>query len=437
MGVRSTSQQRAGRGRYEDRHLFGDDRNGEGYGQDVTREKTTPFIALQLAAVLWGIAIVPVALILLVVAVTWTGRVFAVAAAFAGIAPFVGTLAWYRGTLFGRRAATAIVSVCIVLFGVLVWRAPDGGPPVVARVQHLDTGGGWRFHRFAPGNVLPEVDQLMLGFTIMPFLDPLFTQTQASQLKRWTAEIYTELERDADFHELGSVLPDVAAECLGLGENRGHAYLYVPRGIDRSQSHPVLVFLHGYGGNFKAYLWLLSQVADRLDLVVVAPSFGLGKWRSPGTEMTVAATLAAVRKVVNVDPAAIHLLGLSNGGLAVSQLAGEAGARYRSFGFLSPVFDVNRIKAGSMADVWRSKPVFVLSGSLDDRVPMNYVQDQAAAIQRGGGHVQVEFVDDADHFLIFSHREQVIRRLTSWFADNGAIRSRARDEMKPTGRKEF
>jgi len=403
----------------------------------VTREKTTPFVAVQLATFLWGIAVVPVAMILLVVAVTWTGRVFAVAAAFAGIAPLVGTLAWHRGTSFWRHAAIVIVAVCLVLSGVSVWRAPDGGPRTGVRVQHLDTGGGWRFRRFAPGNVLPEVDQLMLGFTIMPFLDPLFTGTQASHLKRWTAGIYAELERDADFHDLGSVLPDVASECLGLGENRGHAYLYVPRGADRSQPHPVLVFFHGSGGNFKAYLWLLSRVADQLDLVVVAPSFGLGNWQSPDTEKTVAATLIAAQKIVKIDPAAIHLLGLSNGGLAVSQLACEPGSRYRSYGFLSPVFDVERVKEAARKGLWQSKSVLVFSGLRDDRVPADYVRDQAAAIQRGGGQVQIEFVEDADHFLFFSHREQTIERLTSWLAGSGVFRSRAKDDTRPTGRKDF
>jgi len=95
----------------------------------------------------------------------------------------------------------------------------------------------------------------------------------------------------------------------------------------------------------------------------------------------------------------------------------RTGFTLSSYGFLSPVFDVERVKEAAWKGLWQSKPVLVFSGLRDDRVPADYVRDQAAALQRGGGQVQIEFVEDADHFLFFSHREQTIERLTSWLAE--------------------
>jgi len=181
--------------------------------------------------------------------------------------------------------AIAIVTVCLVLLGILVWRAPDAGhvpePGCSIWTQVADAVSPLR-----PGNVLPEVDQLMLGFTIVPFLDPLFTGTQASHLKRWAAEIYAELERDADFHDLGSILPDVASECLGLGENRGHAYLYIPRGIDPVPAPSRARVSAWERRKFQSLPLVAVAGGGPTDLVIVAPSFGLGNWQSPDTEKT-------------------------------------------------------------------------------------------------------------------------------------------------------
>ena len=211
-------------------------------------------------------------------------------------------------------------------------------PPAPA-YRHRYIGGQNGFRRYAFGNLLPEGDQFAMGFPLVPAADRLFTVKQAKTLTGLTAAIYGELEADPAFHALGSVMPETYDELWGLPFNHGHYYLYVPPGLDRTTPRPAIVFLHGSGGNFKAYTWLLSKVADQLGMVLIAPTYGFGTWREPDTSRLVQGALDDAAQVVSIDRQDVHLIGLSNGGLGVSQAGRSLGASLRSLTFLSPVFD--------------------------------------------------------------------------------------------------
>jgi hypothetical protein len=270
-------------------------------------------VGLQFVSALWAIAISALSLLLLVVAITWDGRLFAVAALLTGLLPLFGSIGWVTKRRLWRRSAAILGTVWLVAVSLVLWRAPAGTGSTHSRIMHVYAVGQTKFQRYAPGNLLPEGDQLMLGFTIMPAFDPLLTNDQASDLKRMTATIYTELEQDPDFHGLGSVMPEAYDEILGLPFDRGHCYVYVPSRVDRTRPSPVLVFFHGSGGCFKSYLWVLSKVADRLGCVVVAPSYGLGNWRESESETSLSAALVSASRLAAIDRNRIHLVGLSNG----------------------------------------------------------------------------------------------------------------------------
>jgi len=378
------------------------------------------FPVLKLGSYLWAGVLVPLSSLLMVVAVTVDGRLFAAAAILVGFLPIISLLACVA---IDRRWRAVLVFLLFALVYCSISacvRSPSGRTSSRSRVKNIYADGRSTFRRYTIGNLLPEVDQLMLMFTLMPVVDSHFSQFQASRLKQWTAVIYHDLEADCDFHALGSTMPQAYDEALVGSCEHGHSFLYVPPGIDRSKSISAIVFLHGSGGNFKAYLWLLSRLADRLNMVVIAPTNGMGDWRLSETIDVVNAALAAASKQVNISPERIHLMGLSNGGLAVSQLASAQGSRYRSFIFLSPVFDVEMLRTVSFAQQCRERSVLILSGCDDDRVPIWYVEGNAADIAKAGGRVTVEAVEGADHFLLFSHRDQVLLVLEKWFRANDA-----------------
>lgn len=364
-------------------------------------------------ALMWGLLVCPPAALLLASCVTTPGVAFAVAALLLGIAP---SLAWMdpeRAWL--RRLAFACIASWLMIALWLFSSSPDGHPREGARVQNRYTGGTWCYNHRALGSLLPEIDQFMLGFKLVPMLDPLFTMRQSRSLSAMTKFIYVELEADPDFHALGSVMPDAYDDLFGFAFERGHYFLYQPPRLSRRSPLPALVFLHGSGGNFKAYTWVLSRLADEVGMVVIAPSFGMGDWDTKHGVPAVEAALDDASTTVSIDPNQVHLAGLSNGGLGVSRIAvSNAGQRFRSLIFLSPVCDTVALGSQAFADQWKDKPVLIISGKADDRVPLDFVTRCADTMGKAGARVEMTAYDNSDHFLFFSDRDRYITQLTSW-----------------------
>jgi len=349
----------------------------------------------------------------LVVAETGRGRLFAGVALLMAILPLAATRACRERTRRWTAAVAVGGALWLGLLALVLALTPTG--QTSGRVAHAFATKGQTFPRFSLGNLLPERDQLLLGFTLMPTVDPLLTTTQASELKRLTASLYRELESDADFQALGSAMTGPLGELLDQAWLAGHSYVYVPKSVNRSTPCPVLVFFHGSGGNFKAYLWILAKLADKTGFVLVAPSNGLGNWSAEDSRRCLGNALAAASGVAAVDRSRIHLIGLSNGGRAISQLAGDQGSDFASIIFLSPVFDVSGIRSAAFAAQCKERKILVVTGGRDDRVPLSYVEENVTTMTRAGARVTLHAVDSADHFLMFSHRPELLQILEEWF----------------------
>lgn len=374
-----------------------------------------PISFLRAFALVWAAVLGPPSVMLLVSAVTSQGLVFALGGLLLSIAPL---LAWMKPHVsLLRRSAFAALVAWLLIAAWLIKMSPDGHPSSGARIENRYVGGTWHYQRHALGALLPEVDQFSLGYRLLPLLDPLLTYKQVRPLAEDTHAIYAELEADPDFHALGSVMPDAYNELWGMPFRHGHYFLHIPRTLDRTQPAPALVFLHGSGGNFKSYVWLLSRLADERNMVLIAPSYGFGNWDARHGPQTVAAALDDAAKSVNLDMDHVHLAGLSNGGLGVSRTAASSfGGRFCSLTFLSSVCDDRALASNAFATQWRSKPVLVITGEADDRVPLSYVKQCASVMRQAGAEVTMSPHAGADHFLFFSHRDQCLKELSAWLA---------------------
>ena len=159
-----------------------------------------------LVALLWAIAATSGAVAFGMVAGTAAGRCAALALAAAGWGPFLLTKAWVDRAPRWRTVGWTSVALALAIVGMLAARAPDGAAAPNSRVhRHVPPGQG--LSRFTPGNLVPEVDQLMAAYTAAVVVDPLFTLAQAGALKALTRQLSTEIEADLDFARLPSALP--------------------------------------------------------------------------------------------------------------------------------------------------------------------------------------------------------------------------------------
>lgn len=355
---------------------------------------------------------------LLLNAQTWTGRCLAVAGIIVVILPATLFL-WYRGqsnrSFWGWSSVALGLTLVGVLAGILL-STPTGHPPPDSPVHHhFSRGGSFRSYRLT--NIVPEIEQINLGFLIMPYLDPILTRDQARRVSVFTLDLYRDMERDRDFHRLGSAMGWAYAELPGQSFDVGHYYLYVPRNRGNGPS-PAIVFLHGSAGNFKAYTWVWSKLAEERGMVVIAPSYGFGNWDRAGV-IAVLRALDDAATVVDIDQDRVYLVGLSNGGLGVSQLAEVAPGRFRGLVFISPVMAAEIVDGRAFHDTWRGRPVLLVTGEADRRIPVSYVRQRVSNLEASGVQVTEVTYPGEDHFLFFSQPEKVLGDMSNWLLKIG------------------
>lgn len=48
-------------------------------------------------------------------------------------------------------------------------------------------------------------------------------------------------------------------------------------------------------------------------------------------------------------------------------------------------------------------------------MPLGYIEENVTAMKRAGGQVTLQTFESADHFLLFSHRPELLPVLEEWF----------------------
>ena len=354
----------------------------------------------------YGVLLWPglLALLLLFTAETTAGRVFAVdALALLSLPALLGRALRGRGPRRFRPLLAALV-VTGGLFAVLVALSAPGAAPlgatVATRYPRLP------FRRYALATLLPEIDQLALGTYLVPYAGQGISSAQARHLRRVTLGVYRPMEADPAMRALGSAMTYAYADA-----DSGHLYEVVP--AHRPGEHlPAVVFLHGSAGNFKGYLWVWRAMAEAGRFIVVAPSFGLGNWQRPGgTEAVERARRYAIR-TLGADPQRIFLAGLSNGGRGVTRAMTESPEhRYAGVILISAVLEPHIVRGAAS---WRSTPVLVVHGEVDDRIPWDVVEEGIRDLQLEGADVTVRTAPREDHFLFFSRPSLVRGWVGGW-----------------------
>ncbi len=382
---------------------------------------SSPLAILKAFALILALFLGPLSMFGLCCMVTWQGMLLSAAFGLLAISPLLFWLGDERGSVFQMRLGKIAPLAACVGVAAALWHTPNAHTPETAKIHSRFSDGGWHYERGSIGSLLREIDQIHLGYAVAMAFDPFFTRQQRSKLSAMTDTLYAEISADPDFTAVGSALPSIYRE-IGFGDFRdGHYFHYIPARVDRSKPSPALVFLHGSGGNFKAYVWLLSKIADELGITVIAPSFGMGNWEKRGGYETITRAIVDAGKHAAIAPDHIHLMGLSNGGKGLCLAESTDGPKFRSLIFLSAVFH-SRIKPAELAARLQPRRALILSGGSDDRVPWEYVSGYAEKLKAGGLDVTSRRFEGEDHFLFFRQRVEVLKLVAGWIAADSTKR---------------
>jgi predicted esterase len=365
-------------------------------------------ILASLLRILVGVPIVSLILIgqlFLVLSATLAGRSVGLSAAILGCVAYCSVGYWNR-EWFQRlrwRFYAVLLPLGLLLYIVPMLLAPSGGD-ADGRARNCFLQRKGHFSRYSPGNVIPEVDQLQVGMYLLPLGE--VDSAEAARIRSLVLPAYAEMEEDADFRELGSVMGMAYGELFRMEFRTGHYYVFLPE-VTGGERIACLVFLHGMGGNMKACLWGLSKLARRTKCAVIAPTFGLGNWDKAGSAEFVNAVVHEALTALPLDVEKIYLMGYSNGAMGVTRAAIREPELFRGLIYLSPITEDELFSTqGFLSN--QAHQILFLHGGRDKRIPRSFVEGTVRSLERLGCDVRLKVYDEEDHYLVFSQQEAIL-----------------------------
>jgi poly(3-hydroxybutyrate) depolymerase len=174
-------------------------------------------------------------------------------------------------------------------------------------------------------------------------------------------------------------------------------FLYVPPGISADHPVPLLVTLHGSGGNGSTFPTVWKDFADKEGIVVVGPN-AIESARWDPTEdgpRFMHDVVEEVRAKYPIDGKRIYLFGHSAGavyGLQLAALESEYfAAAVLSAGAIEPAY----FKIFDYAD--RKIPMGIVIGTKDPLFPLSLVHPVIEALKSRGFPVAVDEIPGHDH----------------------------------------
>jgi predicted esterase len=214
---------------------------------------------------------------------------------------------------------------------------------------------------------------------------------QSASLRDGFKKVYGEMAADPQFARLPSALS------LALSQDAkrpGHYFLRRPAQL--SPRTRVIVFLHGFGGNFQFYSWLLRGASP--DDIVVCPSYGLAWTRHGATYLD--EVLADVEERLGIGKSRPWLMAISAGGPAAFAIYNRAPARFSGLVSLASCPDLRDVDVAN-----KDLNVLMVNGLADDRFPFEAARE--VMIQLHPRIRRFESVElDSDHFFLLTKPQE-------------------------------
>lgn len=210
---------------------------------------------------------------------------------------------------------------------------------------------------------------------------------------RGDVDLLTRLEQPARDNETGVM------HFQNEPGSRGGFSLYVPEYYSADVSWPLVVALHGGGGNGRAFLWSWLREARSRGAILIAPTATGGTWALAGEDTDT----PNLRRIVDfvktrwrIDPARQLMTGMSDGGTFCYVSGLEAGS---IFTHLAPVSASFHPMLAQFADEERLRglPIHLTHGALDWMFPVNIARRANESLQAAGADVTYREIDDLSH----------------------------------------
>ncbi len=194
--------------------------------------------------------------------------------------------------------------------------------------------------------------------------------------------------------------------------DRGHYFVAVPPDLAPDERAPLIVFLHGNGGNFRALPGWLARDAEARGIATVYPTWGFGSWLSDEAVARVLAVIDDAARRSPVDPDRVVLVGLSAGGIGAVHVAQRHPERFRG------VVTISGAPFGPFGEVIPEAaarlPFLAFHGKRDGHVRVSSTRELAEKLEAAGGEIDYREFPDEDHTLMKVRRAEIVAAILDW-----------------------
>lgn len=274
-------------------------------------------------------------------------------------------------------------------------------PPFRAPKQFAE---GYKLFQ-AGGAFLPE-SMMVEGVILMGSSQIGLNAKETQGLRASLDQAYSSISSDALFKNVSSALPYCLAD---KRPTHGHYFAYFPKSV--TDATPVIVFLHGFGGNFLFYTYVLKE--EFPNAIVLVPSWG-SSWHD-GTMQYLDDMYKDVKLKRSVSIHKPCLMAISAGGPAGFRIYNEKPDAFSCY--------VSIASAPSLAVVPVLKDnlkILMLNGRQDSGFRIARVQPIASKLAGRLPHFQFRVVD-GDHFFFLSKREDTFRIIKAFLKKEASI----------------
>lgn len=366
---------------------------------------------------LYGLLCVPIMYVAILLLTTFeTG--FARAMALGLVLPFASPLLVLslRPLSLSRWSRCGMIAVVnLMVFFSLISAVPSGETPPDSEISQVFLSD-YRHPRWSLLNILPELEQLNLAHLINRRFGPITWLRNAWWLDESVIPIYRSLRERPEYVSLGSVTRYTLLSARGGPYWAGHVYRCVP-GSATDERLPVVIAVHGMGGNSKAFLHTWEQFSSENDCIVLCPSFGIGVGHQYRIDEALEAFETVRRHAVTDlpgDPERVYLAGWSAGGFGVCAAARANPTAYEGLIFISPAIDVAALCDPRFVAAWEQSPILCVTGSDDPLTSPEMLQANVQQLRAAGLRIHPVAIPDEDHDLLFNAPEKVYSEIRNW-----------------------
>lgn len=225
---------------------------------------------------------------------------------------------------------------------------------------------------------------------------------QSAALRKGFRDVYSAIAADPFFAKLPSALPHAVSQDAA---RPGHYFLYSPPRLEPNAR--IIVFLHGFGGNFQFYLWLLKSAFPN-DLIV-CPSYGIAWSRDGGAYLEEVITHVGNR--FDIAERKPWLIAISAGGPAGFAIYNAASAKFSGLICLASCPEERDIRSAR-----DDMNILMIYGAKDDRFPVENVRAAVAMLRTRVRGLSVKEFAAADHFFMLTMPKETFEAIREFMA---------------------